>query len=251
MKRLLLPLGCWFVFAVCAFAQQTGPILADGNFAAAAEPAPLPSSESMRAKDGLANGFLDIFDAFHESKENPKAYNKVIATAQNLLGKGVEDPRLYVYMAIAYEGLKDYDNALFYANEAIAKRPSAAEAYVTRANVYYQRGDSYRANDDLQTALQLNPKSSRALSFSEAMYEDGLKGTVPKKTRKPGTSSKNLPAWFFVYVLCVILVLAAFLIMRYRNLVRGIAGERGRKVREVNIKEQFNFIRQIGEGGMG
>jgi len=72
----------------------------------------------------------------------------------------------------------------------------------------------------------------------------------PKAATKGG-GGLGLPPWFFVYVICVIVVMFAFMILRYRGLARGAVDDKGRQLKEVNIKEQYNFIRQIGEGGMG
>jgi tRNA A-37 threonylcarbamoyl transferase component Bud32 len=218
--------------------------MVDGQYSAGSASA-LRSNETAQIKEEINTALANIAIAFTDND-----FDYVIRTSENLLRQGIDDPRLYTSLALAYEGRDDYDNALYYANQAIAKRPSTVEAFTTRAFAYYKKGDSMRALEDIETALKLNPKSSRAQRVRDMIFGDG---SASKKVARPvaKTRSKSLPPWFFMYVVCVILVVFGFMFYRYRGLVKGAVDDKGRKLKEVNIKEQYNFIRPIGEGGMG
>jgi tRNA A-37 threonylcarbamoyl transferase component Bud32 len=196
-------------------------------------------------KQKLAEALNNISAAFRNSD-----YDYIIETAQSLLDRHVEDPRLFTSLALAYEGKADYDNAKWFAEQAIAKRPSNTEAYTTLAYVWYKKNDMMRAREYIDTALRLNPKSQRAKEVKD-IIEVGSVAVKKPRVNSRNASTWNMPDWFIIYFICVIVVAFAFLIMRYRGLRKGAIDEQGRHLREVNIKEQYNFIRPIGEGGMG
>lgn len=242
MKRILIAAFCCFFISLCN-AQQTKPIIVEGRYTAGGYEA--QPNESVASIQLLNDTLLQISAAFERND-----YRFVIDNSQNLLNQNIEDPRIYTVMAIAYENLEDFDNALYYATQAIAKRPSSVEAYTTRAYAYYKKNDMLRAREDIDTALKFNPKSSRAQKIREIIVADSSSLRQAKK-KAAVAKGKELPPWFFVYVVSVIFVIVVFMLIRYKGLLKGPVDEHGRRLKEVNIKEQYNFIRPIGEGGMG
>jgi tRNA A-37 threonylcarbamoyl transferase component Bud32 len=238
---LLTALFCFFV--PISYAQQSRPIIVDGRYSAGSASVSQPA-ESTQAKEELGQTLNNISTAFSE-----KDYTYVINAANSLLNKGIDDPRIYTSLALAYEGLEDYAQAGYYASQAIAKRPSNVEAFTIRAYAYFKQGDILRAHEDIETALKLNPKSTRAQNVRKEIFGEVSNKKITKP--KPKSSGKELPPWFFMYVVCVILVIFGFMFYRYRELIKGTVDEKGRRLKEINIKEQYHFIRSIGEGGMG
>ncbi|MDR0953289.1 MAG: protein kinase [Elusimicrobiota bacterium] len=239
MKRSLLAAVCC-LFITLAYAEQPKPIIVEGRYSPSSYS--LQPAETLQTEAELASSLTEINEAF----EN-KDYNSVIKLGHELLEKGFEDPNLDTALARAYEDSGKLDDALYYARQAIAKRPSNVEAYTTRANIYFQKGDMLRAREDIDTALKLNPKSTRAQEMRSKIYNDASSSRVRKTKQK----SKGMPPWFFVYVLCVLAVVAFYIFLRFHKAKQGALEEKGRSLKEVNIKEQYKFIRPIGEGGMG
>ena len=244
MKRLFTAVLACFAASVC-FAQQqeAQPIMIDGRYAPRTGVAVQPH-ETVRAKRELEETLLAISHTFAQEKPD---YNFIITRARALLGRGFDDPRLYTVAALAYEGLNNCTDALWYADQAISKRPSNAEAYATRAYCFYRKNDMLRARENIETALKLNPSYKHAQDIQAMIMTD----TSIVRKPKANVTSGGLPPWFYIYVACVIVVMFVFLIIRYRGLMKGAIDDDGRQLKEVNIKEQYNFIRQIGEGGMG
>ncbi len=240
MLKLLIA----FIFAVIpmfSFAAKAEPIIVEGRFAAGFQN--VNDNSSAKAASSLENALNEI-----QRKFEIKDYQTAINACQSLLDNHYDDPRIYTIMAMAYESLEDYENAFYFASQAIAKRPSNVEAYTTRAYSFFKKGDMMRATEDIDTALKLNPRSSRAQQVREDIlnYRE-----TPERTSPKSLSDYRLPPWFFVYFVCVVMVIGFYLLLRYFNVFGGPTDVKGRKLKEVNIKEQYHFIRPIGEGGMG
>ena len=90
----------------------------------------------------------------------------------------------------------------------------------------------------------MNPKSERAQEVKETIYANPAKSLQEKK--KDG---EKIPKWFGQYLIGIAVILVILLYLRYRN-PEYVDGQ-GRRLKEYNIKEQYKFIRLIGEGGMG
>lgn len=241
MKRILFAVLACFLVSVCLAQQGTKPIIIEGRYTAGSS-----SAQEEKAFPQDINAQLDLVQA----EMLKKNYAGARDLALELLNKNVDDPRVYTALAFCYEKLEDFDNALYYASQAIAKRPSDVEAYTTRGFVYYKKGDYLRANEDIDTALKLNPKASRAQSVKDTILQtktaelEGIKSARQAK-------QKILPPWFLVYVICVVTVIVLFMMFRYRGAITRPHEEHDRRIKEVNIKEQYHFIRMVGEGGMG
>lgn len=239
MVRFILAFFLLF-YPLIGFSAAATPIIIKGNYASGFSD--LGNSGNIKKANALENSLNEISRKFENGQ-----YDTVIDTCQNLLDNGNDDPRIYTLTAMAYEQLEDCDNALYFASQAIAKRPSNVEAYTTRANCYFKKGDMLRANEDIDTALQLNPRSSRA----QQVKQDIMFDKQDSKTKGKPLSNYHLPPWFFVYFVCVVLVIGFYILLRYFNVLGGPVDVKGRKLKEVNIKEQYHFIRPVGEGGMG
>lgn len=248
MKRLPALILFCLALSICFAQQQQGgaaPIIVEGTYSGGA-PVVQPY-ETIQVKEELEAELSSISRLL--STDDPD-YKFIIETAERMRKKGINDPRLYTALAIAYEGLNNCADAIYNASQAIAMRPSDVEAFTTRAHCYHKRGDMMRAREDIETAIKLNPRYERARAVQDLIMYDASIIKKPKAATKGG-GGLGLPPWFFVYVICVIVVMFAFMILRYRGLARGAVDDKGRQLKEVNIKEQYNFIRQIGEGGMG
>ena len=228
------------LYPLIGFCAAATPIIIKGNYSSGFSD--MGNNGNIKKANALENSLNEISRKFENGQ-----YDTVIDTCQNLLDNGNDDPRIYTLMAMAYEQMEDCDNALYFASQAIAKRPSNVEAYTTRANCYFKKGDMLRANEDIDTALQLNPRSSRA----QQVKQDIMFDKQDTKTSGKPLSSYHLPPWFFVYFVCVVLVIGFYILLRYFNIFGGPTDVKGRKLKEVNIKEQYHFIRPVGEGGMG
>ena len=162
---------------------------------------------------------------------------------QKLIKEGFTDFRIYNFQAIAYEKLDDCPNALYYASKAIYIAPSAVGPYLTRAECYLKDKKIPLATKDVETALSFNPKSEKAQQLKNILF------TNPKSKAQDQKNGDNLPKWFSKYILIVALLFGVLLFLRYRK--PEYVDSHGRRLKEYNIKEQYDFIRLIGEGGMG
>ena len=236
LKRRTFYLTVFFCCLFCVSFAQKAPLLIDGIY----EPSAPVSGVSERQKlDLLENNLIEIEIAL--KNEN---YNKAISLSDSMIKEGFIDVRLYNFQSLAYEKSDDCDNAIYYASKAISLAPSVIEPYVIRANCYLKNKKISLATKDIDTALALNPKSERAKQVQSIIY------TNPSKNINNLKDSKSkLPNWFTKYLIVIIIVFLVLLFFRYRR-PEYVDGQ-GRRLKEYNIKEQYNFIRLIGEGGMG
>lgn len=226
-------------------AQQQGPIKIEpryGTNAAAATEAPADYTEEItRAIEEIAPLI---------KKNNRRSCIEAISNIRSYLNQGIEDTRMDTLMAQAYHCKGDFDSAIYYANQAIALQPSNVEAYTTRAEAYYKIEDITKAKEDVETALKLNPRYSYAEELKQKIFVE--KTSLGRaKANAARRSGRTLPSWFFVYIVCVVFVMVFFIVLRYRGYFQPLKDKHGRRIKEVNLKEQYNFIRSIGEGGMG
>lgn len=241
LKRLLfsslLALAALAVFA--APARQPAPLIVGGNFS-----------------DRMTEGKPLVFDRAARDAEiaslNQRLKNDdftgTVKRINELSSKNFLDKRFYLLLAIAYDGLHQYDDVIYSAGEAIAVAPQDPRAYILRAQAYLQKGDYDRCRIDVEKALRLNPKSQLALKVKRELDEK----TRSKAALPAAHEQKHTPApeWLIIYFLAIVAAIAVFVYLRYEDVFR-----RGPKTafsrREVEVKEQYDFLRQIGEGGMG
>lgn len=241
LKRILLS-GVFLLTGLALFAapaQKAAPLIVGGNFS-----------------DRTTGGKAVIFDQAARDAEiaslNARLKNEdfagTVKRINELASKNFLDKRFYLLLAIAYDGLHQYDDVIYSAGEAIAVAPQDPRAYILRAQAYLQQGDYERCRIDVDKALRLNPKSQLALKVKRELDEKTrAKSALPAAARQ---SHAPAPQWLIVYFLAIVAAIAVFIYLRYEDVFR-----RGPKTafsrREVEVKEQYDFLRQIGEGGMG
>ncbi len=241
LKKLLISIlfSAVSLVSFAAPAQEAAPLLVGGNF-----------SQSTNTSRSV------IFDQNTRDAEiaklNERLKNKdfvgVTKRINELVSKNFLDKRFYLLLAIAYDGLKQYEDVIYSAGEAIAVAPQDPRAYILRAQAYLQQGDYERCRIDVEKALRLNSKSQMALKVKQELDEKtkakSALATAPQKQPAPA------PHWLVVYFIAIAIAIVIFVYLRYEDLFR-----RGPKTaysrREVEVKEQYEFLRQIGEGGMG
>lgn len=225
---------CFCSFAILAFAQET-PLFVDGIHS---HSAPVSGVSERQKSDLLENSLTEI-----ELSIKQENYSKAINVADALIKEGFTDFRIYSLQAISYEKIDDCANALYYASKAIYIAPSAVEPYLTRAECYLKDKKIPLATKDVETALALNPKSGKAQQLKNILF------TNPKIKSQDSKEEQGLPKWFTKYIIAVAALFAVLLFLRYRK--PEYVDSRGRRLKEYNIKEQYDFVRLIGEGGMG
>lgn len=225
--------------AFAAPAQQSAPLIVGGNFS-----------------ERTATGKSVIFDAAARDGEiaalnrrlKDNDFSGVIKRINELASKNFLDKRFYLLLAIAYNGLHQYDDVVYSAGEAIAVAPQDPRPYILRAQAYLQLGDYERCRIDIDKALRLNPKSQMALDVRNELDEKTRAKTV--QSAAASQRRETAPQWLVIYFIAIIAAVAIFVYLRYEDVFR-----RGPKTafsrREVEVKEQYDFLRQIGEGGMG
>ena len=240
-KHLVLPifllLSAWPVWAQNT-TQTSEPLLVGGNFSAQANVSAQTQVFDQAARDSEV--------ASLEGKLRQSQYEDVIKRINFLTAKNLVDDRYYLRLAIAFDGLNKDEDVIYYAGQAIAVAPQDARAYVLRANAYLHQENYERAKIDVETALKLNPNSQLARQVKNKLDEKTSKVRVAQRQK---TSSKGIPGWMIIYVGIVLLGVCLFVYLRYEDLFRKKKTSFSRK--ESEIKDQYEFIRQIGEGGMG
>ena len=243
LKRSLV---CIFALLwVTAAAQTAGgdtaaPLLVKGSFSSQTN---VPSNATIfdqKARDAEVA-------ALNEKLKN-REFDTVIKRINELASKNFLDNRFPLLLSIAYDGLGKYDDVIYSAGQAIALAPQDPRPYVLRAGAYLQQGQYERCQLDLEAALKLNPDSKLAKKLQEELR---LKMNLPKpKEEKPQPiRSKKSTTWILLYFLAVLAAVLLYVYWRYEDVFRRPKNAFSR--REVEIKEQYDFIRQIGEGGMG
>ena len=204
---------------------------------------------SIQEADLLKNTLKEIAQNIQENH-----YNTAIVRAKDLLDKRFTDPRLYVAIAYAYEQLalaEDADvntlcgEAIYNASQAIAKQPSSVEAFTTRAHCYFLTKNMPRATQDIEEALKLNPKSTRAEAIKEIIYANPINPKKKANNQKNNDIFGGLPHWFLFYFVGVILLIVIFLIIKYRK--PEYVDNQGRKLKEYNIKISDFYFEIINE----
>ncbi len=243
LKRCIVYL--MFFMLVTAVAQAAGqtepaPLLIGGNFSTQAN----TPSDTKIFNQKVRNEEVAALNKKLKNKE----FEPVVKRINELTSKNFLDNRFPLLLAIAYDGLGKYDDVIYSAGQAIALAPQDSRAYILRAKAYLQQGQYERCQIDLETALKLNPDSKLGKEVQEELRE---KMFIPKpKEEKPvRPASKKTSTWIILYFLAVLAAILLYVYWRYEDVFRRPKNAFSR--REVEVKEQYDFIRQIGEGGMG
>lgn len=210
---------------------------------------PYGSTQKQLSSQEEAKKITDLNRKIEELNQAVKAedYNFVQEETKKLIAQDVKDSRVERLLALSYEKQSDCKNAIYYATQAIARQPSDAQAYAVRASCYYKNGDTLRATEDIETALNLNPNYLFAKDLKNLI--DNYDTQIVKK-KYQARNQKRLPSWFVPYLICV-LALIGFLLILHFKAIYSLKDKKGTAYQGINIKEKYNFIRQIGEGGMG
>ena len=224
------------------------------GFAQKAAPAALVVGGNFSEKTNLS-AKTPVFDRHARDAEvaslnnmlKNRKYSEVIQRINFLNSKNFLDKRFYLLLAIAYDGLGKTDDVIYSAGEAIAVAPQDSRAYILRGGAYLQQGNYERARMDADTALKLNPSSRLAQKLQSDLDEK----MAIKRNEEPAkqTKQETTPRWITLYFLAVFVALLLFIYWRYEDVFHQPKNAFSR--REVDVKEQYDFIRQIGEGGMG
>ena len=222
---------------------QSAPLMIKGRF-------------SGQVSTGTASGAVVFDDAARESeiaalnkRLEEKDYNGVIKRITDLASQNFVDKRFYLLLAIAYSGLNRYEDVIYAAGQAIAFAPQDPRPYILRAEAYWEQGDYERCRIDADKALRLNPRSNRAKALQDKLNaQTASKGLAEEKA--PEQHKSDSFPWLFAYVMAVVAAIIVFIYLRYEDLFSG-GPKTAYNRREVEVKEQYDFIRQIGEGGMG
>ena len=237
----------FFILAVLLLTQPVwaqrknaaAPLVVGGNFSEQTAAAHRPEVFDRNARNAEVAALNDLL----KNKQYASAIRRINAlTAKNFL-----DKRFYLLLAIAYDGLGKTDDVIYSAGEAIAVAPQDPRAYILRAGAYLQRGNYERCRIDIEKALSLNPNSKLAAKIKKELDEKTfVKATTAKE---PANRNQQTPNWVTWYFIAIIFAVVVFVYLRYEDVFRRPKNAYSR--RESDIKEQYDFVRQIGEGGMG
>ncbi len=216
------------------------PLVIGGSFSTQAN---VPAQ--TRAFDSAAR---DSEISYLQEKLRQNQYNDVIRRINTLTANDFVDDRFYLLLAIAYDGVNQYDDVIYMAGQAIAVAPQDARAYTLRAGAYLHHKNYERARIDVDTALKLNPSSHLAQQIKKELDEKQAQEEGLPVSKTPN-KKQEIPTWLVIYAAVIILAILLFVYFRYEDLLRKKKPAYARK--EIEIKDQYDFIRQIGEGGMG
>ena len=240
MKNLRLYLFSFLLLlSLPAFAQQNA-IIIEGPYGA--EQTQISNQEEAKKLNSLNQTVKELTNAAKREE-----YSFVQEEATKLLAQGVQDYRVERLLALSYERQNNCKNAIYYASQAIARQPADAQSFTIRASCYYKNGDNLRASEDIERALELNPNYLFAQDLKNLIDNHDSQVLKHKMKAKP---KRKLQPWFFAYLVCVLFFIAILLFWHFKT-VYALKDKKGTAYKGINIKEKYDFVRQIGEGGMG
>ncbi|MGB2579938.1 tRNA A-37 threonylcarbamoyl transferase component Bud32 [Elusimicrobium simillimum] len=268
LKIKLFILSAFLITALPLLAQGrpevAAPIKVGGTFSGEEASA---GATAAAAKTTAAFNMEDELSSLREAISK-KQYNNVISRINSLVAEGKNTPRFNLLLAQAYEGTAQWDNAVYHASEVIGMSPSDSRGFTIRGGAYYKKGELDKASIDIEKSLKINPNSNKA-KLIKKLIDDAKAGaptTVsarPQPTAQPPATpgakvaadtaaaekTKRLETirWWIIYFIAVLAVICAFVYFRYP----AKSGSSPSGAKKIDIKEQYNFTRQIGEGGMG
>lgn len=233
LSMLFVPV-CWGEETA---AGESAPLLVGGSFSSQ-----VPTAQARIFDQGTRDAEVA---ALREKLRNGQ-YSDVINRINYLTANNRVDDRFYLLLAIAFDGLKKYEDVIYSAGQAIAVAPQDARAYTLRAGAYVKQNNYERAKIDVETALKLNPSSRLAQSLKKEIdaHQAKQRGVKPASAQG-GKVSRGLIA----YIGFILLGAFVFIYFRYEDFFKRKKSVYARK--ESTLKDQYDFIRQIGEGGMG
>lgn len=240
-KGLLLCMGVLLLAGSgWAASGDTAPLIVEGSFSAQTNIPAKTRVFNQKARDAEVASLNALL--------RRSQYAQVKQRINQLTSRNFLDNRFYLILALAYDGLHDYDNVIYSAGQAIAVAPQDSRAYILRAEAYFKQGQYERSQLDLDTALKLNPQSKVARDL-QAKLDDKMFIVKREEKKETPSQKKSSPTWFILYFGAVFAAVLLYVYWRYEDVFRQPKNAFSR--REVEVKEQYDFIRQIGEGGMG
>ncbi|MDR0292037.1 MAG: serine/threonine protein kinase [Elusimicrobium sp.] len=256
LKRLsLIP---FFLFPLLTFAQvrAAAPLQVGGSFSQSE--ATQSSAAAQPAQSNMEDELTALGDMIRM-----RQFDAVVQRVNALVAQGRDTPRFNLYLAQAYEGLGKWDDCIYRASEVIAVAPTDSRGYTLRASCYYRRGEYEKAGIDIDKSLNINANSGRSITLKK-MIEEAMTPAVvrpaaavlPPQNIRPAAVKITAPEdlnkklanirWWLIYFIIIMAVVSVYIYFRYTP-----SSSRKTSAKKVDIKEQYNFIRQIGEGGMG
>lgn len=227
--------------SVAGAAPSSSPLIVGGNFSD-------KTNVSKAVVFDTAARDAEINSLNQRLKE--KDYTGVIRRINELTAKNLLDKRFYLLLAIAYNGLERYEDVVYSAGQAIAVAPQDPRPYILRARAYLKLENYERGRIDVEKALKLNPKSQMAQAIRKELSQKTQQAEPERSSSSEGGRSEPLSLWLFVYLGVVLIAAGIFVYLRYEDVFRGKSKSAFSR-KEVEVKEQYDFLRQIGEGGMG
>ena len=123
------------------------------------------------------NGNLDKAKSFYTQflKENPKniqalillgslnlqlgSFNQAIEVLKKAEGINPHDITLLMNLAVSYQNLHNYKNAIIYIEKVLEKNSSNADAFNNLGNIYKDMGIEDKSIDSFKNALKINPNN--------------------------------------------------------------------------------------------
>lgn len=241
-RKVWLVLSCVLGLSLAAFAapaESSSALIVGGSFSSQTNTSAHQQVFNQQARNA------EIASLNEKLRNNQ--FEDVVKRINSLTARNFLDNRFHLLLALAYDGLGRYDDVIYSASQAIAVAPQDSRAYILRAGAYLHLEQYERCRMDLDNALKLNPSSKLAQKIEEEL---NAKTFVKKPKPEPiATSKKPTPRWVIFYFLAVVAAILLYVYWRYEDLFHQPKNAFSR--REVEVKEQYDFIRQIGEGGMG
>lgn len=247
IKRILLSLIVLLIGMECVLVAQTQsnssvPVIVGGNFSANSN----TSSQTKVFNKKARNKEIAELDELLKKGQ----FGDVIKRINNLMSKNYVDDRFYLRLAIAYDRFGKPDEVIYAASQAIAVAPQDARPYILRAGAYLQQEQYERCQIDLAMASRLNPSSKLAKKLQSELDAKTFVPKPAKEIETQNTSARKPPtALLILYFIVVLIAILLYIYWRYEDVLKRPKNAFSR--REVEVKEQYDFIRQLGEGGMG
>jgi len=147
----------------------------------------------LRGKSRLVQG--EMLSAQGKLEESQAVREKAVADFTRLLEENPDDPDALQTVAELLGRLGDFEKAMEYANQALAKNPRVFSLYLLRARLYHKQGEYDSAIKDLNEALDIQPGSFLAhLDRAEVNYDKGDKEAAAKDYGKTRELQPNLPS---------------------------------------------------------
>ena len=166
---------------------------------------PAAAEESSESAPPSQNLDYDELFAVALSSQKDGDYHKAITYYSEIIEAYPHIADVYINRGAAYESIGDFDLALDDLNTALELEPKFM-AYNNRGSVYFKNRDYWRAIKDFSDALKLDPGNSpayihRGHAFSNlALYDCALQDYNEAMARDPGNAAIYTSLGFVYYI---------------------------------------------------